>query len=129
MPRIFAFDAKAPPHPHPPRKFHTRRRLLVAAALIHFAAWAAAASQAPVAAENGTVVTAQHLATRIEVDILKGGGNALDAAVAVGYALAVAYLAAGNLGGGGFMPLQLADGRKAFLDFREKALLAATAHM
>ncbi|GGC62367.1 gamma-glutamyltransferase [Undibacterium terreum] len=88
-----------------------------------------AASQAPVAAEHGMVVTAQHLATKVGVDILKKGGNAIDAAVAVGYALAVVYPAAGNLGGGGFMTIQLADGRKTFLDFREKAPLAATANM
>ncbi|MGE0315187.1 MAG: gamma-glutamyltransferase [Lautropia sp.] len=75
------------------------------------------------------VVTAQHLASRVGVDILKRGGNAIDAAVAVGYALAVVYPAAGNLGGGGFMTLQLADGRRTFLDFREKAPLAATAGM
>lgn len=90
---------------------------------------ASAASVAPVAAENGMVVTAQHLATQVGVDVLKRGGNAVDAAVAVGYALAVVYPAAGNLGGGGFMTLQLADGRKTFLDFREKAPLAATANM
>lgn len=90
---------------------------------------ASAASPAPVAAEHGMVVTAQHLATRVGVDVLKDGGNAVDAAVAVGYALAVVYPAAGNLGGGGFMTLQLADGRKTFLDFREKAPLAASAHM
>lgn len=88
-----------------------------------------AASLAPAAAENGMVVTAQHLATRAGVDVLKDGGNAVDAAVAVGYALAVVYPAAGNLGGGGFMTIQLADGRKTFLDFREKAPLAATANM
>ena len=88
-----------------------------------------AASVAPVAAPNGMVVTAQHLATRVGVAVLKQGGNAVDAAVAVGYALAVVYPAAGNLGGGGFMTVQLADGRKTFLDFREKAPLAATANM
>ncbi|MEI8031014.1 MAG: gamma-glutamyltransferase [Comamonadaceae bacterium] len=88
-----------------------------------------AASIAPVAAEHGMVVTAQHLATQVGVDILKKGGNAIDAAVAVGYTLAVVYPAAGNLGGGGFMTLQLADGRKTFLDFREKAPLAATPNM
>lgn len=87
------------------------------------------ASRFPVAAENGMVVTAQHLATQVGVDVLKKGGNAIDAAVAVGYALAVVYPAAGNLGGGGFMTIQLADGRKTFLDFREKAPLAATAAM
>ncbi|WP_019451438.1 gamma-glutamyltransferase [Cupriavidus sp. BIS7] len=88
-----------------------------------------AASVAPVAAENGMVVTAQHLATRVGVDVLKRGGNAVDAAVAVGYALAVVYPAAGNLGGGGFMTIQLADGRKTFLDFREVAPKGATANM
>jgi len=88
-----------------------------------------AASLHPVAAEHGMVVTAQHLATNVGVDILKRGGNAVDAAVAVGYALAVVYPAAGNLGGGGFMTIQLADGRRTFLDFREKAPLAATANM
>ena len=75
------------------------------------------------------VATAQHLATKVGVDVLKKGGNAVDAAVAVGYALAVVYPAAGNLGGGGFMTIQFADGRKAFLDFREKAPAAATANM
>lgn len=75
------------------------------------------------------VVTAQHHATKIGVDVLKRGGNAIDAAVAVGYALAVTYPAAGNLGGGGFITMQLADGRKVFIDFREKAPLAATANM
>jgi gamma-glutamyltranspeptidase/glutathione hydrolase len=90
---------------------------------------AQAASVAPVAAEHAMVVTAQHLATRVGVDVLKDGGNAVDAAVAVGYALAVVYPAAGNLGGGGFMTIQLADGRKTFIDFREKAPLRATRDM
>jgi gamma-glutamyltranspeptidase/glutathione hydrolase len=90
---------------------------------------AGAASVAPVAAEHGMVVTAQHLASQVGVDVLRKGGNAVDAAVAVGYALAVVYPAAGNLGGGGFMTIQLADGRKTFIDFREKAPLAATANM
>ena len=88
-----------------------------------------AASVWPVGGEQGMVVTAQQLATKVGVDVLKQGGNAVDAAVAVGYALAVVYPAAGNLGGGGFMTLQLADGRKTFIDFREKAPLAATADM
>ncbi|PIF77747.1 gamma-glutamyltransferase 1 [Variovorax sp. 54] len=105
-------------------------RAAVAAALTLAAAGASqAASQAPVAAEHGMVVSAQHLASKVGVDVLKRGGNAVDAAVAVGYALAVVYPAAGNLGGGGFMTVQLADGRKTFLDFREKAPLAATANM
>jgi gamma-glutamyltranspeptidase/glutathione hydrolase len=106
-----------------------RVRSLLALGLALCLSAAHAASQAPVAAENGMVVTAQHLATRVGVDVLKDGGNAVDAAVAVGYALAVVYPAAGNLGGGGFMTVQFADGRKTFLDFREKAPLAATANM
>ncbi|HEX4234494.1 MAG TPA: gamma-glutamyltransferase [Caldimonas sp.] len=101
----------------------------VAFACSTFVAIAHAASMAPVAAEHGMVVSAQHLATEVGVDVLRHGGNAVDAAVAVGYALAVVYPAAGNLGGGGFMTLQLADGRKTFLDFRERAPLAATANM
>jgi gamma-glutamyltranspeptidase / glutathione hydrolase len=108
---------------------HLLARTLLASALVVALASAHAASQAPVGAENGMVVSAQHLATRVGVDVLKDGGNAIDAAVAVGYALAVVYPAAGNLGGGGFMTIQLADGRKTFLDFREKAPLAATANM
>jgi gamma-glutamyltranspeptidase / glutathione hydrolase len=104
-------------------------KCLLAATLILCQLDTQAASQAPVAAEHGMVVTAQHLATRVGVDVLKAGGNAVDAAVAVGYTLAVVYPAAGNLGGGGFMTIQLADGRKTFLDFREKAPLAATANM
>ena len=105
------------------------RRALVVATTALCLQLAQGASVAPVAAENGMVVSAQHLATRVGVDVLKDGGNAVDAAVAVGYALAVVYPAAGNLGGGGFMTIQLADGRKTFLDFREKAPLAATANM
>jgi gamma-glutamyltranspeptidase/glutathione hydrolase len=110
-------------------KYQAFNRTLIATALVLTVSGVHAASQAPVAGENGMVVTAQHLATQVGVDVLKAGGNAVDAAVAVGYALAVVYPAAGNLGGGGFMTVQLADGRKTFLDFREKAPLAATANM
>ncbi len=108
---------------------HFHRYIAALGPVVFFLAGAQAASQAPVGAENGMVVTAQHLATNVGVDVLKDGGNAVDAAVAVGYALAVVYPAAGNLGGGGFMTIQLADGRKTFLDFREKAPLAASANM
>ncbi|CAN2967664.1 MULTISPECIES: gamma-glutamyltransferase [Pseudomonas] len=110
-------------------KYQPFSHTLIATALVLTVNGVHAASQAPVAGENGMVVTAQHLATHVGVDVLKAGGNAVDAAVAVGYALAVVYPAAGNLGGGGFMTVQLADGRKTFLDFREKAPLAATADM
>ena len=88
-----------------------------------------AASMRPVAAEKGMVVSAHHLATQVGVNVLRHGGNAIDASVAVGYALAVVYPAAGNLGGGGFMTIRLADGRKTFLDFREKAPRAARKDM
>jgi gamma-glutamyltranspeptidase/glutathione hydrolase len=107
---------------------HPLARLIVVTLLLAPCA-GHAASAAPVAAQNGMVVTAQEHATRIGVAVLRNGGNAIDAAVAVGYALAVVYPAAGNLGGGGFMTLQLADGRKTFIDFRETAPLAATASM
>jgi gamma-glutamyltranspeptidase/glutathione hydrolase len=105
------------------------KKTLACFVLFLFAGAAGAASPAPVAAEHGMVVTAQQYATRIGVDILERGGNAIDAAIAVGYALAVVYPAAGNLGGGGFMTVQFADGRRTFVDFREKAPLAATADM
>lgn len=82
-----------------------------------------------VRARDGMVVSAQHLATEAGVAVLRAGGNAVDAAVAVGYALAVVYPSAGNLGGGGFMTIRLADGRSTFLDFRERAPLAATQTM
>lgn len=90
---------------------------------------ALAASPAPAEGENGMVVTAQHLATDVGLDVLKAGGNAVDAAVAVGYALAVTYPTAGNLGGGGFMTIRFADGTTTFLDFRERAPRAATRTM
>jgi gamma-glutamyltranspeptidase/glutathione hydrolase len=88
-----------------------------------------AASPQPVAADNGMVVTAHRLASEAGVEVLKNGGNAVDAAVAVGYVLAVVYPSAGNIGGGGFMTIRLKDGKTAFLDFRERAPLAATKTM
>jgi gamma-glutamyltranspeptidase/glutathione hydrolase len=95
-------------------------------------AWASAANPAsptPVGAEHGMVVSAHHLASKAGTDVLKAGGNAVDAAVAVGYALAVTFPEAGNLGGGGFMTVRFHDGRTAFIDFRETAPGAATATM
>jgi gamma-glutamyltranspeptidase/glutathione hydrolase len=78
---------------------------------------------------GGMVVTAQHLASEAGAAILRQGGNAVDAAVAVGYALAVTHPCCGNLGGGGFMLIHLADGRNTFINFREKSPLAARADM
>ena len=88
-----------------------------------------AASPLPVSAEKAMVVTSQHLATDVGVEIMKQGGNAVDAAVAVGYAMAVTNPCCGNLGGGGFATLHLAGGRDVFLNFREKAPLASTEKM
>src|SRR5690349_19803345 len=126
--RFRALVAKTGPRTYS-RGMKTIRRALISllVGLLGRGAWAA--SPAPVAGDHGMVVTAQALATRVGVEVLKKGGNAVDAAVAVGYALAVVYPAAGNLGGGGFITLQLADGRKTFIDFRETAPLAATATM
>ncbi|MGH8205354.1 MAG: gamma-glutamyltransferase [Steroidobacteraceae bacterium] len=87
------------------------------------------ASAKPVTARHAMVVTDQHLATEVGLDILRRGGNAIDAAVAIGYALAVVQPCCGNIGGGGFMTVHLANGRNAFLDFREKAPLKATFNM
>jgi len=83
----------------------------------------------PVRAKHGMVVTVHHLASDAGLHILRAGGNAVDAAVATGFALAVVHPAAGNLGGGGFLLLRTHDGRSTFLDFREKAPLAATETM
>ncbi|HUB13988.1 MAG TPA: gamma-glutamyltransferase [Acetobacteraceae bacterium] len=80
-------------------------------------------------AEHGMVVTAQRLASEVGADILRQGGNAIDAAVAIGYAEAVVNPCCGNIGGGGFLVAHLADGRDVFLDFRETAPAAATRDM
>ncbi|CAI1932501.1 gamma-glutamyltransferase [Serratia plymuthica] len=88
-----------------------------------------AASNPAVEAKNGMVVTSQHLASQVGVDILKLGGNAIDAAVAVGYAQAVVNPCCGNIGGGGFMTIHLAEGTDTFINFRETAPAAASANM
>jgi gamma-glutamyltranspeptidase/glutathione hydrolase len=82
-----------------------------------------------VEAKHGMVVTEQYLASQIGAKILSSGGNAIDAAVAVGYALAVVNPCCGNLGGGGFMTIHLAKGKNIFINFRERAPLAAKPNM
>ncbi len=84
-----------------------------------------AESPDPVRAKNGMVVSVSDLASKVGVQVLKKGGNAVDAAVAVGFALAVTYPAAGNIGGGGYMVIHLKDGTNTTIDYREKAPLAA----
>lgn len=83
----------------------------------------------PVAGQHGMIASAQHYATMAGVEMLKQGGNAVDAAVAVGYAEAVVHPCCGNIGGGGFITMHLKDGRNLFLNFREKAPRKATPTM
>ena len=98
-------------------------------AALCLAAAAEAASRPPVTSQKGMVVTSQRIASEVGAEILRRGGNAVDAAVAVGYALAVVNPCCGNIGGGGFATLHLADGRNTFLNFRERAPLAASETM
>ncbi|HUX43259.1 MAG TPA: gamma-glutamyltransferase [Terracidiphilus sp.] len=86
-------------------------------------------NEQPVRARHGMVVSVHHLAADAGLQVLREGGNAVDAAVATGFALAVAYPLAGNLGGGGFLLLRMHTGKTTFLDFRERAPLAATKDM
>lgn len=111
--------------------------LLAAAPLISFSALAQEGTknalpyrgEQPARARHGMVVSVHHLASDAGVEVLREGGNAVDAAVATGFALAVVHPIAGNLGGGGFLLLRTHDGKSTFIDFREKAPLAATETM
>src|SRR5437868_2668549 len=94
-------------------------------ALLATSLWAAQ----PVRAKRGMVVTRERHATDVGVKVLDSGGNAVDAAIAVGFALAATHPSAGNIGGGGFMLIRLADGRSTFIDFRERAPGAASRNM
>ena len=84
-----------------------------------------AAARPPVRGKRGMVSSVSEIASRVGVDVLKRGGNAVDAAVAVGLALAVVWPSAGNIGGGGFMVIRMADGRTTAIDYREMAPAAA----
>jgi gamma-glutamyltranspeptidase/glutathione hydrolase len=101
--------------------------LLVLVALV----WAlpAGAAVQPVHAQHAMVVSVHRLASQAGLEVLREGGNAVDAAVATGFALAVVHPAAGNLGGGGFMLVRMKDGATHFVDYREKAPAKATATM
>lgn len=113
------------------RSQHTFTATALAAALLGINALQPVYAVSPPATEakNGMVVSSQYLASDIGVAILKQGGNAIDAAVAVGYAQAVVNSCCGNIGGGGFMTIHLADGKDTFINFREKAPAAASADM
>lgn len=116
-------------------KHITIRLLLVLAFLLSHASplWqgahqggvAFAASHEPVRARRGMVASTSKIASQVGVDVLRRGGNAVDAAIAVAFALAVTYPAAGNLGGGGFMMIRLRDGRTTAIDYREMGPAAA----
>src|SRR5205085_7530908 len=90
---------------------------------------AQAASRPPVRGKHGMVASVSEIASQVGVDIMKRGGNAVDAAVAVALALAVTWPSAGNLGGGGFMVIRKANGEAEIIDYRERAPLAANRDM
>lgn len=89
----------------------------------------AGSAKEPVRAQHGMVVAQEPLAADVGLQVLKNGGNAVDAAIAVGFALAVTHPSAGNIGGGGFMLIRLANGKTTFLDFREAAPAKASRDM
>lgn len=125
----------------PRRLFYRFGAFLFTAALILFVATSAAAAaqqasdlldwrdEQPVRAQHAMVVSVHRLASDAGLQILQSGGNAVDAAVATGFALAVVHPIAGNLGGGGFLLLRKHDGFTTFIDFREQAPLTAYADM
>src|SRR2546426_6521717 len=87
------------------------------------------ASREPARARHGMVASTSEIASRVGVEIMQRGGNAIDAAVAVGLALAVTWPSAGNIGGGGFMMIRRATGETEIIDYRERAPLAASRDM
>ena len=104
-------------------------KLLILLLLALLVAAPAPASTRPVHAAHAIVVSVHELASHVGAEIMQAGGNAVDAAVATGFTLAVVHPAAGNIGGGGFMLIRLADGKAHFLDYREMAPAAATRDM
>src|SRR3954468_8643389 len=105
----------------------SKRLRLVSAIVVLVVVHAWAAPMRPAHGQHAMVASVHGLASQAGVEIMKQGGNAVDAAVAVGFALAVVHPEAGNIGGGGFMLLRAANGDTHFLDYREKAPGKATA--
>ena len=113
-------------------RIRSQHKLLILLLMALFAAagnLCASASTHPVHAQHAIVVSVHELASHVGVEVMQSGGNAVDAAVATGFALAVVHSPAGNIGGGGFMLIRMADGTTHFIDYREKAPAAATRDM
>jgi gamma-glutamyltranspeptidase / glutathione hydrolase len=110
-------------------RFKCKRLVVLPVAVLVALAAPAVAAMQPVHAPHAIVVSVHELASRAGAETMQAGGNAIDAAVATGFALAVVHPQAGNLGGGGFMLIRLSDGRTHFVDYREKAPAAAMATM
>src|SRR6202158_3335749 len=106
-----------------------RCKLFILLLLVSAAPRSLGARRVPIEAPRAMVASVRPSASRVGVQMMKSGGNAVDAAVAVGFALAVVHPQAGNLGGGGFMLIRRSDGKTHFIDYREKAPAAATANM
>jgi len=115
------------------KKFSTRKfflgifNCLLIVSILNATSYAQSAQL--VRSKHGMVVSASEIASHIGVKIMEKGGNAVDAAVAVGFALAVTYPYAGNIGGGGFMVIHLSNGKNTTIDYREKAPLSASRDM
>ena len=109
--------------------FPMSRKAVAAVALLLLVTVPAGAARQPVRARKGMAVAMEAQATDVGVAVLQKGGNAVDAAVAMGFAMAATHPFAGNLGGGGFMLIRFADGRSTFIDFREMAPGQATRNM
>jgi gamma-glutamyltranspeptidase/glutathione hydrolase len=105
------------------------RKILATLALLFATTSAFAVLRDPVVARHGMVASTSGIASRVGADVMKKGGNAVDAAVAVALTMAVTWPAAGNLGGGGFMLIRMADGTSEAIDYREVAPLAASREM
>ncbi|HET8667885.1 MAG TPA: gamma-glutamyltransferase, partial [Terriglobales bacterium] len=106
-----------------------KQRFLIPVAVVILSIAALAAPMRPSHADHAMVASVHPDATKAGLEVMQAGGNAVDAAVATGFALAVVHPGAGNIGGGGFMLVRMADGTEHFLDYREKAPSAATANM
>ena len=107
----------------------SKRRFLILAIALALSVGVSAAPLRPVHAPHAMVASVHQLASQAGVEVMQAGGNAIDAAVAVGFALAVVHPQAGNIGGGGFMLVRMAEGTTHFIDYREKAPAAATVNM